>query len=151
VLNPRGSCQQSPRQATELGLYRFRPNWAKSGWVTIGRNTLNRACLHVSCEPHARSATVCSNLSSLPPSSSGGTSSTSRVGVGGDESGSKYLSIVTWPPWKTLLEHCGQGGVGIIIPDRGPVGWFSRQAAKKNLEPQDIWLKNGIDGCHEAL
>ena len=44
-----------------------------------------------------------------------------------------------------------QGGVGIIIPDRGPVGWFGRQAAKKILEPQDIWLKNGIDGCHEAL
>ena len=45
----------------------------------------------------------------------------------------------------------GQGGVGIVIPDRGPVGWFGRQATKKFLEPQDIWLKNGIDGCHEAL
>jgi len=31
-----------------------------------------------------------------------------------------------------------QGGVRIIIPDRGPVGWFSHQAAKKILEPQDI-------------
>jgi hypothetical protein len=40
-----------------------------------------------------------------------------------------------------------QGGVGIVIPDRGPVGWFGRQAAKKKLEPQDIWLKNGVDGA----
>ena len=31
-----------------------------------------------------------------------------------------------------------QGGVGIIIPDWGLVGWFSHQAAKRFLEPQDI-------------
>ena len=49
------------------------------------------------------------------------------------------------------VDYFVQGGVGIIIPDRGPVGWFSRQAAKIFLEPQDIWLKNDIDGHQEAL
>jgi hypothetical protein len=44
-----------------------------------------------------------------------------------------------------------QVGVRLTILDQGLVGWFSHQAAKKLLEPQDIWLKNGIDGCHEAL
>ena len=29
-----------------------------------------------------------------------------------------------------------QGGVGITIPDRGPVGWLGPQATKKKLEPQ---------------
>jgi len=44
-----------------------------------------------------------------------------------------------------------QGGVRIIILDWRPVGWFSCQAAKFFFEPQDIWLKNSIDGFHEAL
>ena len=44
-----------------------------------------------------------------------------------------------------------QGDVGIIILDWGLVGWFSCQATKKILEPQDIWLKNCIDGCQDAL
>jgi len=39
---------------------------------------------------------------------------------------------------------------GVSGPDQGPVGWFSHQAAKKNLQPQDIWLKNCIYGCQDA-
>ena len=39
-----------------------------------------------------------------------------------------------------------KGGVGIIIPDRGPVGWLGPQAAKKKLEPQNFRPQNSIDG-----
>ena len=35
-----------------------------------------------------------------------------------------------------LVHNSAQGGVGIIIPDQGPVGWLGPQAAKKKLEPQ---------------
>ena len=38
--------------------------------------------------------------------------------------------------WNSREVHFDQGGVGIIIPDRGPVGWLGPQAAKKKLEPQ---------------
>ena len=44
------------------------------------------------------------------------------------------------------VKHYNQGGVGIIIPDRGPVGWLGPQAVKKKLEPQKFQPKNSIDG-----
>ena len=44
------------------------------------------------------------------------------------------------------LDSLKQGGVGIIIPDRGPVGWLGPQAVKKKLEPQKLQPKNSIDG-----
>ena len=49
-----------------------------------------------------------------------------------------------YPPTCTSISK--QGGVGIIIPDQGPVGWLGPQAVKKKLEPQKFQLKSSIDG-----
>ena len=46
------------------------------------------------------------------------------------------------------VEKWKQGGVGIIIPDRGPVGWFGRQAVKFFLEPprtMAFWASGGFE------
>ena len=63
----------------------------------------------------------------------------------------KHENLPTWDGnHETAIEYFWQGGVGIIIPDRGPVGWLGRQAVKKKLEGPKFWPKNRFDGLPSA-
>ena len=60
-----------------------------------------------------------------------------------------HIHMWTVQIYKIHLYH--QGGVRIIIPDWGPIGWLGLQAVKKKLEPQVFHSKNSIDSLYKAL